>query len=230
MANRSLLRDRPCAQCGTNPIAGYKFCSDECFQKHLYARRSKIETFKEYNRQKVAEHKARQVASRAPVVCKNCNSEFHGKHGRRVFCSDVCGQEYAAFRSKVDPPSLQICPECKCEFLPSRAGIVFCSIACQKKARRRKNDPIRRARKRNATIEKFDPLEILERDNWICYICGVKTNPQLRGSYDHNAPELDHIVPLAAGGDHSRENTACACRQCNNKKSDKPLFQVRLIK
>jgi 5-methylcytosine-specific restriction endonuclease McrA len=29
---------------------------------------------------------------------------------------------------------------------------------------------------------------------------------------------LDHIVPLAKGGLHSRANTACACNGCNMKK------------
>lgn len=87
----------------------------------------------------------------------------------------------------------------------------------------------RRAVERGVEAERFDPHEILARDGWRCHICGVSTPKRLRGSYDDRAPELDHIVPLAAGGKHTRQNTACACRKCNIMKSDKPLGQLRLV-
>jgi endogenous inhibitor of DNA gyrase (YacG/DUF329 family) len=84
-------------------------------------------------------------------------------------------------------------------------------------------------RLRHATVERFDPFEVFERDGWRCHMCGVKTPKKLRGTYEDNAPELDHIIPLAAGGEHSRKNTACSCRKCNIAKSDRPLGQLRLI-
>jgi len=43
-----------------------------------------------------------------------------------------------------------------------------------------------------------------------------------------DAPELDHIVPIAAGGSHTYSNVACACKKCNIKKSSKPLGQLNL--
>lgn len=87
----------------------------------------------------------------------------------------------------------------------------------------------RRMRVRQSTVERFDPLEVLDRDGWRCHICGVKTPRRLRGTYDDRAPELDHIIPLAAGGEHSRRNTACSCRKCNIDKADKPFGQMRLL-
>lgn len=87
----------------------------------------------------------------------------------------------------------------------------------------------RRARLIAATVERFDPFEIFERDGWHCHMCGCKTPKRLRGSYEDNAPELDHVVPLAAGGEHSRRNCACSCRKCNGLKADKPLGQLRLL-
>lgn len=86
----------------------------------------------------------------------------------------------------------------------------------------------RKAAVRAATMEAFDPFEVLERDCWHCYMCGCATPKVLRGTYADNAPELDHIIPIASGGEHSRRNTACSCRKCNNAKSDKPLGQLRL--
>jgi 5-methylcytosine-specific restriction endonuclease McrA len=50
----------------------------------------------------------------------------------------------------------------------------------------------------------------------------------LRGTHADRAPELDHILPLAAGGDHTFDNVACACRKCNQAKGALPLGQIRL--
>ncbi|WP_204274645.1 hypothetical protein, partial [Stenotrophomonas maltophilia] len=42
----------------------------------------------------------------------------------------------------------------------------------------------RKAIQRGATIaEPINPLLILARDKWKCYLCGVKTPKELRGSY-----------------------------------------------
>jgi 5-methylcytosine-specific restriction endonuclease McrA len=87
----------------------------------------------------------------------------------------------------------------------------------------------RRAVERGIAAERFDPFEIFNRDGWRCHICGVKTPKRLRGTFEDNAPELDHIIPLAAGGEHSRRNTACSCRKCNRIKGATPLGQMRLV-
>jgi hypothetical protein len=87
----------------------------------------------------------------------------------------------------------------------------------------------RRAVERGIDAERFDPFEIFNRDGWCCHICGVKTPKRLRGTFEDNAPELDHIVPLSAGGEHSRRNTACSCRRCNIRKGSTPLGQLRLV-
>ncbi len=77
------------------------------------------------------------------------------------------------------------------------------------------------------TVETFDPILALDRDGWRCQICGVKTPKKLRGTFKPNAPELDHIIPLAQGGAHSPANTQCACRACNLDKSDKAVIGQR---
>lgn len=102
----------------------------------------------------------------------------------------------------------------------------------------RRTSPSRRAHKAKrkalhrgkiAGAETFDPIEILERDKWRCHICGVSTPRKLRGTYDDRAPELDHLVPLAKGGAHTRANTACACRKCNMAKGSSIIGQMRLF-
>ncbi len=107
----------------------------------------------------------------------------------------------------------------------------YCGKKCQlsvwktteaAKSLKRASRSARKAKQRAVTVEAFDPISILERDGWRCQICGVKTPKRLRGTYDDRAPEIDHIVSLAAGGVHAPWNVQCACRACNLDKSDGP--------
>jgi 5-methylcytosine-specific restriction endonuclease McrA len=72
----------------------------------------------------------------------------------------------------------------------------------------------------NGPVEDIDPYVVFDRDNWACQRCGCRTPPSLRGTHVADAPELDHIVPLARGGTHTFDNVQLLCRQCNNRKSD----------
>lgn len=66
-----------------------------------------------------------------------------------------------------------------------------------------------------------DPLMVFERDGWVCKMCGCATPRASRGTYEPTAPELDHMVPLSKGGHHTWANVQCACRKCNQMKSDR---------
>lgn len=79
---------------------------------------------------------------------------------------------------------------------------------------RQASDARRRARKRGATVERFKHQEIFDRDNWRCGICGESIDSALKYP-DPMSVSLDHIVPLARGGDHSRENTRASHLRCN---------------
>lgn len=95
----------------------------------------------------------------------------------------------------------------------------------------RKQNHQYRARKRNATVENFDPIEVFERDSYICQLCGCKTSLRYKSQYHLKRSELDHITPLSVGGAHSKQNTQCLCRQCNMNKQNKTDFgdQLRLF-
>ncbi len=73
----------------------------------------------------------------------------------------------------------------------------------------------RRARKRNAPrIEKIDRPAIIERDKWMCYLCGcICTSENVT---------LDHVIPLARGGSHTADNLRVACHSCNCRKGVRP--------
>ncbi len=125
------------------------------------------------------------------------------------------------------------CQECGVSFAPAYGDKrkLFCSAACSKRAARRVqgNCHRSRARRHGVAYEPVNPTAVFDRDGWSCKLCGTKTPRKLRGTIEPNAPELDHIVPISAGGDHSYRNTQCACRRCNGLKANKPLGQQRLF-
>ncbi|MDQ2899230.1 MAG: HNH endonuclease [Acidobacteriota bacterium] len=58
-----------------------------------------------------------------------------------------------------------------------------------------------------------------------CHICGLACSRDLKGGAKGLAPAIDHVKPLASGGDHSLDNTALSHRICNDFKSDRQLTQ-----
>lgn len=85
------------------------------------------------------------------------------------------------------------------------------------------NNARRRARiMRAPVIERIDRLEVAERDNWTCHICGqVIKRSEL---------SMDHLVPLSLGGEHSMRNIAAAHRRCNSRRGAGRIpAQLRLM-
>jgi hypothetical protein len=112
-------------------------------------------------------------------------------------------------------------------------GRKYCSDACHKlsdafTASRRADKARRRAKERHRKADRIDPIKVFERDGWRCHICKKKLKPEHRGTYKPSAPELDHIIALADGGEHTVGNVACACRACNAAKSSKSFGQLGL--
>lgn len=70
----------------------------------------------------------------------------------------------------------------------------------------------RLARKLAQFVAEVDEQEIILRDLGICGICGE----QIMGPFD-----LDHVIPLAAGGTHEPNNVQLAHPTCNRRKGAK---------
>ena len=113
-----------------------------------------------------------------------------------------------------------------CSAAARRAGRKQWRRTANGKAKRRAEKSSRRAVERGVTADLIDPIRVFERDGWRCHLCGCKTPRALRGTYEDSAPELDHVIPLAANGTHTWGNVACACRRCNMKKGAKPIGQL----
>lgn len=68
----------------------------------------------------------------------------------------------------------------------------------------------RRARLREAAVERVDLTAVWERDEGVCGICGEPAD-----SLDWH---LDHVIPIARGGEHSMANVQVAHPICNRRK------------
>lgn len=75
-----------------------------------------------------------------------------------------------------------------------------------------------RARKYGVEYQPVNKQRVFARDGWRCGICGKKVDQRLKDRHPMMA-SLDHIVPMALGGDHTYINTQCTHLCCNLRKS-----------
>ncbi len=165
------------------------------------------------------------------AACQSCGEAS----SQRKFCSPKCTARF--YR---DTPLTAACQICSGTF-PTKNTRSTCSTACARELTRRKNaryhqnamatnaayrDGLRRstlrrrARMAEAFVEDFSPIEIHERDNWICGICRNVIDPTVAWPGRWSAT-IDHIVPIARGGRHERTNVQSAHLTCNCSKRDR---------
>lgn len=76
------------------------------------------------------------------------------------------------------------------------------------------------ARKKGSKIlVSFTKKDIIKRDGLYCYLC--------KKLLTEKEATLDHIIPLARGGDHKPENIKVACLSCNSSKNKKTLTEYK---
>lgn len=220
---RRITRARKCEACGRefrkkSNTKGL-FCSVKC--RGIW-------------RSSVIIHDGKYSRNYRPVYfgpCEVCGC-FVPTNKRQRICSTNCAEtrrktaacEYHArtVRAQAIPKLERKCSECGMAFTPIYGDKRkrFCSDKCAVRTSRRKARSGRRARIRNTHFSaRIDPIEVFKRDAWMCRGCGCETPRHLRGTLDDDAPEMDHIVPLSMGGQHSPENVQTLCRLCNQLKS-----------
>lgn len=78
----------------------------------------------------------------------------------------------------------------------------------------------RRARENNVANEKMKVSEIYERDEWICQICLLPVDKELKAP-NTMRKSLDHILPILRGGTHTKDNVQLAHLSCNQRANGK---------
>jgi 5-methylcytosine-specific restriction endonuclease McrA len=213
---------KTCAQCGAQFVALVSWalrCSNKCnkaafkeanperaIRQHVEKKlreKERLHASEAFQRRQAGRELVRALRS---LAVKRRDEDAERKaQAKCATCGKPVGRSYNDF------PKKYCCRECR------EAGEVTQVV------RRRSRSAYYAAKKTN-TVERFDPIEVFERDGWRCQICGISTPKRLRGTTRPNAPELDHVVPISRNGAHARWNTQCACRGCNKAKSNKVVI------
>lgn len=170
------------------------------------------------------------------LTCSHCHSVFVAQRVRSA-CSEECSKalertRMRAYAERLHRAEAKKCVECGAAFVPEYGDKrrSFCSKQCGLRYGRRGRAKNYHSRAKQAGVARryFNVRRIFERDKWTCQLCGCKTPKVLRGTTQPNAPELDHVIPIAEGGAHVQENVQCACRRCNSEKGARPRGQLWL--
>lgn len=206
-----------------------KFCSRECAFKY---RRQHPESVSSYTGGKINGYREGDAAIIHFKSCRVCRKTFVARYKNSTICSNDCRAAYCRdsararamteYYKALKPKDCVICG--KGFFVKyGQRTLSTCSDLCSKALHSRHRSTIRRSRRarlRNQFIETVSLEYLFFRDQGRCQICGKKL--RLNREVPHKlAATMDHIIPLASGGEHSKRNTQLACFMCNSVKSDK---------
>lgn len=162
-------------------------------------------------------------------ICPGCGvdkplADYSSATGR---CRRCKAEDTRTRRSVKPAPASETwpctCDRCGVTFMGNKRRWRYCTRECfsaNKNAANWKHYALRRSRKAAALVESFDRREIFERDGWICKLCDTPVDRDAQWP-DPLMASLDHIVPLARGGEHSRANAQTTHLGCNVRKGAK---------
>ena len=227
---------RPCKHCGEDYVpAGRRgpvsaFCSELCRSR---ATRGRGTPAYERALARSAKKNAEARAARPRPDCIVCGSPVEPP--RRTLCSDECKRKNNAKKAM----EFQRAYKAEHGIWPARVhekrrAERYKAKAKARAAARNKAIPMRKrypaafaardARRRmkiaQATVEVFDPMEVFDRDRWVCQLCNEPVDRDAEYP-DPGYRSLDHVVPISKGGEHSRRNTQLAHLGCNVAKSNR---------
>lgn len=188
-----------------------KYCSKTCLNRAAYLRQ--VARGGRPERPKVGPRS---------VTCIECDSAFTARRADARFCSKRC---YNAWLDKNNPLR---CTADGCDAGVRAKGLCVVHWRREQRALGREKLPVwneqrkanyqkRRAQKLQLPADNIRPLDVYERDAWVCGICSDPVDNTLAWP-DPMSPSLDHILPLSLGGHHVLENVQLAHLTCNVSK------------
>lgn len=221
-------------------LRGIAYCSDGC----------RSEAGREQSRQ-------RDKKKRLNVVCAGgCGALLWNSSTSLPPGQATCQACRRARKGVVDTPRPTHCAHCATPIESKRKStgkwITACSLSCAAHIRladgnhpwsdrppamddaaRRdmwsKKNHRRRAIKRSVATEPYSLAEIAERDGNRCGLCRRKVRMDVPFP-KVGSPTIDHIIPLAKGGDDTRRNVQLAHLGCNSSKRTRAMGeQLRLV-
>lgn len=208
-----------CGEAKTQDKRGVKpkYCSKECgYKAHRERTREDVN----------ARRRARNAEKpKFQHTCIECGGGFESRHKVKKYCSARCCNAWLDAHNPIR------CSEPDCDRGVRAKGM--CAMHWRRKARedgretaegwterRKANYQKRRAQKLSLPSEAVRPIDVYERDEWVCGICSDPVDQKL--SYpDPMSPSLDHVLPLSLGGHHVMENLALSHWICNVRKGNR---------
>ena len=207
---------------------GKRFCSEKC-----RVRAEKARSRKRYR-------KDRDPLPRRE--CQGCGTRFEPTTDWNLYCSDRCKwrtksrARYVSTGRPVGPPAkFTRCTVDGCGrkhlargFCPGHykawrrsQGFVDARSGGGSRSAKASARHVARAKRYGVPWERFDPVDVFERDDWTCGLCGDPVDPGLEYP-DPMSVSLDHIVPIIQGGGHLLDNCQCSHLTCNLRKARGP--------
>lgn len=160
------------------------------------------------------------------LVCDECGELFVSRYKKTKWCSSKCSAACNHRRRYQPRPKKQVvCVMCGAIFQSShRGGVKYCGYKCRRagakrlaKGKRGSNKNLHKARceQYGTRYTKIDPMDVFERDHWLCMICLAPVDKD-RVVPDPLAATVDHTIPLSKGGEHVMSNVRCAHFACNS--------------
>lgn len=176
-----------------------------------------------------AQAAALTAARKAALVgrpCRWCGEVFQPRRANHRCCSDSCATSWSINRRPrldlVEPE--RRCEWCGCSYQPPNTRTRHCSSDCGHAARHR----LRRMRKKiNGRVEDFPRRAVFERDEWTCRLCGDPIDPDVKYP-DRLSASIDHVVPIALGGEHVFHNVQATHLACNVSKRAELRGQIHM--
>lgn len=176
---------------------------------------------------KVAWSKEHQVPRSCRVwfrVCSECRRWFAARRQQQRACSVACtlsgNRRRVKARYTPRPPTRKQCATCGLQFEKNNA-MKYCSKRCARFESKLSGAAYSRL-KYGMSRREWERIRliVLKRYEYVCYLCGLATNPHADPS-DSRYPNAEHVKPVSKGGQTTLLNLRCACRGCNMTKSDR---------
>lgn len=178
-----------------------------------------------------------------PIACKHCAQVEKEKQAAEASARKAYKRRIAALQRSIEKEIKNFSEKLEAEYREcADCGLLFYSSTakkrcqeCGEKARAisKRKDNARREVKRRAKLsaamvdKDINLVDLFKKSNGVCYLCGKPCDIEDRREANGTIicgdmyPSIDHVIPLARGGQHSWNNVRLAHRICNSLKSDK---------
>lgn len=181
-------------------------CSDDCRKKRASA----------LERERYALIKMRRQSLLKNLKCAQCSKLFDAKSAKQKYCSTKCCQRSnQGFLGAKD--SEICCARCSKTFINKNGRAKYCSRTCKRAGTH--SDYRSRAKRWNVEYDSSVTIaNVIERFGRGCAECGELIIGEHSSKANQDAPSIDHIVPMSAGGAHVWSNVELVHLRCNLKR------------